>query len=284
MKKFTFVSAVCTVATFAFLITGHLVMAQTTPDAQFSTTFSNASLLQQTAPSDTSKYVLQATAKVINNSNGAIINPANAAFPAYFVKITGSNGTSIESAHNAAHAFGSPFTFTETNLSLPPPYTYQLSITYQGQKKVVSSPQTIALTGGADSNGNQPFNPAGSPQGTDSEAFNPAGSPESQDQALELDSTSKHLLENPLKVNSIQELIAEILKVILIIAIPVIAIFIVIAGFRYVMARGQPSELEVAHRNILFVIVGAGLIIGCVLIVDVITTTINDIKADVQQQ
>ena len=72
-------------------------------------------------------------------------------------------------------------------------------------------------------------------------------------------------LINPLGgISSVNDLLVAILNVLIIIATPIIVIFIILAGFKYVTARGNPSKIEEAHKALTYAIIGGVLIIGAV--------------------
>lgn len=83
-------------------------------------------------------------------------------------------------------------------------------------------------------------------------------------------SNSAVQLVNPLRVNTIEELLVAILNVLIIIAIPIIVIFIILAGFKYVTARGNPQQIEEASRALTYAIIGGVLVIGAVAIAEII--------------
>ncbi|MBI5457372.1 hypothetical protein HY971_01460 [Candidatus Kaiserbacteria bacterium] len=86
-------------------------------------------------------------------------------------------------------------------------------------------------------------------------------------------------LENPLNSNfsTIPAFIAGALKVLVIVALPIIALFIVIAGFMFVFARGNSSKLEEAKKNFVYVIIGALLILGAWVIATLIGGTVTQL-------
>ena len=67
---------------------------------------------------------------------------------------------------------------------------------------------------------------------------------------------------NPSSYPDIQSFIAGFLKAVVILSMPVIALFIVIAGFKFLSARGKPGALGEARDNFKYVIYGAILILG----------------------
>lgn len=86
-------------------------------------------------------------------------------------------------------------------------------------------------------------------------------------------------LENPLdsSFSDIPSFIAGALKVLVMVALPIIALFIVIAGFMFIKARGNSSELTKAKENFLYVIIGALLILGAWVIATLIGGTVTQL-------
>ncbi|MDO8513974.1 MAG: pilin [bacterium] len=86
-------------------------------------------------------------------------------------------------------------------------------------------------------------------------------------------------LENPLNSNfsTIPAFIAGALKVLVIVALPVIALFIVYSGFLFIFARGDPTKLTKAKENFVYVIIGALLILGAWVIATLIGGTVTQL-------
>lgn len=82
---------------------------------------------------------------------------------------------------------------------------------------------------------------------------------------------------NPLKVNSIGDLIALLLHAAIIIGIPIAVLFIVWAGFKFILARGSPSELGEARNNLVATLIGVAIFIGASLIANVIIATLQQL-------
>jgi len=83
-------------------------------------------------------------------------------------------------------------------------------------------------------------------------------------------------LENPLKnVSSIEALLVAILNIVEILMIPVIIFFIIWAGFKYVTARGNTTEVEEATRALTYAIIGGVLVLAAVAISKIIQTTVS---------
>ena len=87
--------------------------------------------------------------------------------------------------------------------------------------------------------------------------------------------TNEYKLNNPIKVDSIQELLGLILQLVIIIATPIVVLFIIFAGFKYVTARGNASQIEEATKALTYAIIGGVLIIGAVAISKIIQNLVN---------
>ncbi len=86
-------------------------------------------------------------------------------------------------------------------------------------------------------------------------------------------------IQNPIKVNSLSDFVATVLEVILKIAIPIIAAFIIYSGLMFVLARGNSEKLEQAKTRLLYTLIGAGVILGAWMIATVVKTTIEALTA-----
>lgn len=83
-------------------------------------------------------------------------------------------------------------------------------------------------------------------------------------------------LENPLNnINSIDALLVAILNIIMVLMIPVIVFFIIYAGFKYVMAQGNASQVEEATRALTYAVIGGVLILGAVAISQIIQNVVR---------
>ena len=84
-------------------------------------------------------------------------------------------------------------------------------------------------------------------------------------------------LQNPLKSQDIPSFIAGALKALVIVALPIITLFIVIAGFMFVFARGNEHKLGEAKKNFVYVIIGAILILGAWVLATLIGGTVTQV-------
>jgi TRAP-type C4-dicarboxylate transport system permease small subunit len=89
----------------------------------------------------------------------------------------------------------------------------------------------------------------------------------------------KYELESYLPFNSLEELIVAILRIFITVAVPIIVLFIIYAGFKYVTAQGNAQQVQEATRALTYAIIGAVLIIGAVAISEIIANTIGAFAA-----
>jgi hypothetical protein len=82
-------------------------------------------------------------------------------------------------------------------------------------------------------------------------------------------------LQNPLgSTTSICQLLKTLLNVIILLGIPIATFFVVYAGFKLVLARGRPGEIEKARLNLFYTVVGIAIFLGAWLLAQVISNTI----------
>ena len=86
-------------------------------------------------------------------------------------------------------------------------------------------------------------------------------------------------IQSPLKpeVSSIPGFIEAALKALVMIALPILTLFIVYSGFKFISAQGNSSKLEEAKKNFLYVIIGALLILGAWVVATLVGGTINQL-------
>ena len=66
-----------------------------------------------------------------------------------------------------------------------------------------------------------------------------------------------------------------ILEILLIIAVPIIIIFIVYAGFLYVTAQGNANKIQDANRALTYALIGGAIVLGARVIGAIIQATVN---------
>jgi hypothetical protein len=88
-------------------------------------------------------------------------------------------------------------------------------------------------------------------------------------------STGTIKLENPLKgVDSIGDFVYLVINFVYSLSYAVIAIFLIISGFKFVAAQGKPEALDDAKKTFKYTIIGAILLIAASVITEVVKTVI----------
>jgi hypothetical protein len=90
-------------------------------------------------------------------------------------------------------------------------------------------------------------------------------------------SDTKVVLTNPIKANNVGELIDLILKIVFQVAIPFAVFMVIFAGFRLVLAQGNPAKVTAAKDMLLWTIVGLCVLLGATLIASVVKGTLCQI-------
>jgi len=86
-------------------------------------------------------------------------------------------------------------------------------------------------------------------------------------------------IDNPFKKSTIKDLIETIVNDILIPIGAVVAVLMIIyAGFLFVTARGNETQITKARQALLWAVIGAAILLGAWVISQAITTTIDQLK------
>lgn len=93
------------------------------------------------------------------------------------------------------------------------------------------------------------------------------------------DLTTDNKLRNPLKVESITELLNLILDKIILVAVTlVLPLAIVYSGFLFIKAQGRPDEIKRAKQVLMWTVIGAAVILGAKLIATILAETITSLN------
>lgn len=82
-------------------------------------------------------------------------------------------------------------------------------------------------------------------------------------------------LENPLKVDTVEEAIKFFVNTLIKIAIPFIVIFFIWSGLKFILAQGNPTKVAEAKKMFWYTIIGTLLILGAWTITNAIIGTVN---------
>lgn len=91
-------------------------------------------------------------------------------------------------------------------------------------------------------------------------------------------STSASGFSNPIKANDLSTLLTDLLKVVTTIGAVVVVFFLILAGFKYVTARGDSKKISEAHNTLTWTVIGAMVLLGAQVIATAIQGTINELK------
>ena len=87
---------------------------------------------------------------------------------------------------------------------------------------------------------------------------------------------------NPLGYDSLTTFLQKLLQLVAQIGFPVIVLFVVIIGFRYIAAEGNPEKLKKLHSYFFWTIVGALIVLGAEALSLAIQATVNQLSTGVQ--
>jgi len=87
-------------------------------------------------------------------------------------------------------------------------------------------------------------------------------------------------IDNPLKYDTLDKFITALMNVVLQIMMPVIAVLIVWTGFLFVKARGNPAEITKAKQALLWVIIGASIMLGAFVLKSAIEGTVEQLGSE----
>jgi amino acid transporter len=88
-------------------------------------------------------------------------------------------------------------------------------------------------------------------------------------------------LDNPLHFTTLQDFLAAILQLVVTIGTPIIVLFIVFLGFRFVAASGNAEELKKIRTLFFWALVGALIVLGAEAISIAIRDTVNQLQRGV---
>ena len=86
---------------------------------------------------------------------------------------------------------------------------------------------------------------------------------------------------NPLgpNISDIPSFIKEIIKIVLYVGVPIVALAIIYTGFLFVEAQGNPEKITKAKKALMYTLIGAALLLGAFVIAEAIKATVGEIKS-----
>lgn len=89
-------------------------------------------------------------------------------------------------------------------------------------------------------------------------------------------------LDNPLGkggkgIDTIQQLLAELLRIAVQVGLIVVTFFIIYAGFLYVTAAGDETKIKAAHQTFKNTLIGAIILMGAQVLASILDSTIKQL-------
>lgn len=82
---------------------------------------------------------------------------------------------------------------------------------------------------------------------------------------------------NPIKATSIDSLLSSLLSIVKFVAGIVLVIYFILAGFKYVTARGDTGKISEAHKMLTYTAIGGAILLGAEVIQKLISGTIDQL-------
>ncbi len=89
-------------------------------------------------------------------------------------------------------------------------------------------------------------------------------------------------LENPLAYNTLYDFLQGILRVVIMIGFPIIVLFIVYIGFRFVQLSATGGELKEVKKNLWYAIIGAMVLLGAQALSFAIQNTVEGLTRGIR--
>ncbi len=82
---------------------------------------------------------------------------------------------------------------------------------------------------------------------------------------------------NPIQASTLDGFLLQLLDVVILLGAIVVVFFLILAGFKYVTARGDEKQISSAHQTLTWTIVGAAIVLGAKVIASAISATVNQL-------
>ena len=87
-------------------------------------------------------------------------------------------------------------------------------------------------------------------------------------------------IQNPLgaKNSDVKSVLDLIMNIVELVGGIVVAFFIIFSGFKFVMAKGNPGEIEKAKDMFYATVIGGAILLGAGIIAEIVVTTVKTIQ------
>jgi hypothetical protein len=82
-------------------------------------------------------------------------------------------------------------------------------------------------------------------------------------------------LQNPLKANSVGELVQNFVEIVSYLVILFAVLMLVWTGLQYILARGNPTKMSDLSKRLMWIIVGIAIVIGARVIISIVINTLK---------
>ncbi len=95
----------------------------------------------------------------------------------------------------------------------------------------------------------------------------------------QLTGESGPIFDNPLRAETITDLLTDVLDIVVQVGLVVIVFFIIFAGFQFVTAGGNETKLINARKAIVATLIGSAIVLGSYAIATALKNTVDQLKA-----
>lgn len=89
--------------------------------------------------------------------------------------------------------------------------------------------------------------------------------------------TSAQYFTNPIQADTLDGFLVQLLNVVIMLGAIAVVFFLILAGFKYVTARGDEKQISSAHQTLTYTIVGGAIVLGAQVIASAIKATVNEL-------
>ncbi len=89
--------------------------------------------------------------------------------------------------------------------------------------------------------------------------------------------SSAQYFTNPIQADTLDGFLLQLLDVVILIGAIAVVFFLILAGFKYVTARGDEKQISSAHQTLTWTIIGGAIVLGARVIASAIQATVNEL-------
>jgi heme/copper-type cytochrome/quinol oxidase subunit 2 len=89
--------------------------------------------------------------------------------------------------------------------------------------------------------------------------------------------SSAQYFTNPIQADTLDGFLLQLLDVVILIGAIAVVFFLILAGFKYVTARGDEKQISSAHQTLTWTIIGGAIVLGARVLASAIQATVNEL-------